>query len=242
MGMPAARAGLRGMAGVDTDHDAPLRLRFVGEKAPELGEAPGMQAATRLPATLLGAAEDANQVLHDDHGAGLDGVDDLPAQNVVAVAPEAVDLPGQLAEMPLGRAGAFALEAATKPEVPALDLLPTAFAHEVVVGADDRARKAHVHSHDLPRRVELHIGDGDDEMQPELTFAVDQVGAVVADGLIQQTLSVLTDGTRHNWLVGWDAFLPRLARPNAPLSASRARSFAAITSWAGSAGNCSRKG
>ncbi|MER3403661.1 MAG: hypothetical protein C4337_10375 [Armatimonadota bacterium] len=52
-----------------------------------------MQAAARFPASLPSARADIHQILHDDHGAGLDGIDDTPAQNVVAVAPEAVLLP-----------------------------------------------------------------------------------------------------------------------------------------------------
>jgi|GEM_PF-3723435 len=67
----------------------------------------GVEAATGLPAALLHTRPDVRQVLHDDHRAGFHGIHDAAAQNVVAVAPEAVDLPGEAAQMPLGRAGAF---------------------------------------------------------------------------------------------------------------------------------------
>ena len=105
--MAATRTHLRGVAGVNANHLAPLGFRLVGEKHPELGEAPGVQAAARFPTPLPGAGADVHQVLHHNYGAGLDGIDNTPAQNVVAVAPGAVDLPGQLAEVPFGRAGAF---------------------------------------------------------------------------------------------------------------------------------------
>jgi len=195
--MAATGTSLGCVTRVDTQNLHPLGFRLVGEKHPELGEAPGVQAAARFPTPLPGAGADVHQVLHHNYGAGLDGIDDTPTQHMVAVAPEAVDLPGQLAEVPLGRAGAFALEAATEPEVPALDLLPAAFAKESVVGTDSRARKAQVHPNDISRRLELHVGDGDDDMQPEPPFAVDQVGAVEADGLVQNALGVRVNGERH---------------------------------------------
>jgi hypothetical protein len=107
MDMAATRTGLGRVTRVYAIDPAPLGLCLVRQERPELGEAPGVQTTTRLSATLFRARADVRQVLHDDHGAGLDGVEDAPAQNVVAVAPEAVDLPGQLAQVPLGRAGAF---------------------------------------------------------------------------------------------------------------------------------------
>jgi len=186
----AAGTHLRGVTRIDADYPAPIGLRLVSQEEPEPGEAPGMQAAARFPASLLRARPDVRQILHDDHGAGLNGIDDTPAQNVVAVAPEAVDLPGQFAEVPLGRAGAFALETATQPEVPVFDPLPTPFPKEAVVGADGWARKAHVHSHDRSGGTELDIRKCHYDMEPEPPFAADQVRAVEADSLIQHPLGV----------------------------------------------------
>jgi hypothetical protein len=134
-----------------------------------------------------------SKILHDNHSTGLDGIDDTPTQNVVAVAPETVDLPGQLAEMPLGRAGAFALEAATEPEVPAFDLLPTPFSEESVVGTDSWTGNTQVHTNDIAGWSELYIRKCNGNMQPEPPFAVDQVSAVKTYGLIQDTLGMRID-------------------------------------------------
>ncbi|MEM4217068.1 MAG: hypothetical protein QXZ09_03510 [Candidatus Methanomethylicaceae archaeon] len=188
--MAATGTSLGRVTRVDANNHAPLGFRLVGEERPELGEAPGMQATARFPATLLGAASDARQILHDYHGAGLDGLDDAPAQNVVAVAPEAVDLPGQLAEVPLGRAGAFALKTATEPEVPAFDLLPAAFTEEAVVGADGMASKAHVHPYYRSGWTELDIRKCHDDMEPECPSAPDQVRAVEVCGLVHEAASI----------------------------------------------------
>jgi len=183
-------AHLRRVAGVNANHLAPLGLRLVGQEEPELGEAPGVQATARFPAPLPSARADIHQILHDDHGAGLNEIDDAPTQNMVAVAPEAVDLPGQLAQMPLGRAGAFALKTATQPEVPAFHPFPTPFAKEAVVGADGWARKPHIHSHDRSGWTELDIRKCHDDMEPKPPFAADQVRTVEADGLIEQTFGM----------------------------------------------------
>jgi len=195
--MSATGTGLRCVARINAYYPTSFGLRLIGQECPELGIAPGVQAAARLPAALLGAGADVHQVLHNDHGAGLDGIDDTPAEQVIAVAPKAVDLPGQLAEMPLGRAGAFALETATQPKVPALDLLPTSFSEESVVGADGGTGKAHVHTDHLTRWLESHVRDRDDDMQPEPALAPDQIGAVKPDGLLQEVPGVGVSGERH---------------------------------------------
>ena len=211
--MAATRTHLRSVAGVNANHLASPGIRLVRQKTPEPGETPGVQAAARFPASLLGAAANAHQILHDDHGAWLDGIDDTPTQHMVAVAPEAVDLPGQLAEVPFGRAGAFALETATEPEVPALDLLPAAFAKESVVGADGGARKAHVYTNHIAGWAKLHIFERKDNMKTEPTLAVDQIGTIERNGLAKQLLRMAVYGewnlepTRHGGqpddMLGW---------------------------------------
>nr|WP_235789148.1 hypothetical protein [Pyrinomonas methylaliphatogenes] len=105
--MAATGTHLRRVAWVNANRLASPGFRLVCQEASESREAPGVQTTTRLSATLFRARADVRQVLHDDHGAGLDGIDDTPTEHMVAVAPEAVDLPGQLAQVPLSRAGAF---------------------------------------------------------------------------------------------------------------------------------------
>jgi hypothetical protein len=191
--MAATRTGLRRVAGVNSHHLATLGLRLVGQKLPKPGETPRVQAASGCLTTPLCAAADMSKVLHNNHSTGLDGIDDTPTQNVVAVAPETVDLPGQLAEMPLGRAGAFALETATEPEVPAFDLLPATFSKEPIVGTDGWAGNPQVHTSNIARWPKLYIWKRDGNMQPEPPFAVDQVSAVKTYSLIQDTSGMWSD-------------------------------------------------
>jgi hypothetical protein len=190
MDISATGTSLRGIARVNAHHCAPLSFRLIGQERPEAGEAPGVQAAARFPATLLGAGANMHQILHDDHSTGLDGIDDTPTEHVVAIAAEAVNLPGQLFKRPLGRAGAFRLKRALQSEVPAVDVPPAFAATESMVGADSGTRKPQVHAYSLARRLELHVGKGDDDMQPEPALVPDQVGAVKLNGLFQEMLSM----------------------------------------------------
>lgn len=144
--MSAAGTSLGSTTRVNTHHHAPLGLRLVGQEGPKSGEAPGVQAATRFPATLLDARADVRQVLHNDYSAGLYGINDVPTEHVVAILAEAVDLPGQLAEVPLGRASAFRLKRTLQSEVPAIDFTPASGAKETVVGADGWTVQANIHT------------------------------------------------------------------------------------------------
>jgi hypothetical protein len=139
---------------------------------------------------------DVRQVLHNDYSAGLDGIDDVPTEYVVAILAEAVDLPGQLAEMPLGRASAFRLKRTLQSEVPAIDFTPAPRAKETIVGADGWTVQANIHPDYIARRLELYVCKRDNDMQPEATFAPDQVSAVKLNGLLQETLSV---GIDNEW-------------------------------------------
>ncbi len=63
--------------------------------------------ATGFASALPGSGADVVQVLHHDYGANRRRIDDSPTDHMVAVAAEAVDLPGQAAQTPLGRASSF---------------------------------------------------------------------------------------------------------------------------------------
>ncbi|MDP2871374.1 MAG: hypothetical protein Q8P31_02405, partial [Bacillota bacterium] len=185
------------MARVNACNPAPVRLRLVAQERPQLVERPGMQAAARLPAALLYAAADVPKVLNGDHCAGLDGIDDAPTEHVVAIAAEAVNLPGQLAEMFLSRKGAFRLKRTLQSEVPAVYFPPVFLAPKAVVGADGGPAEAHIHTDDNAGRLELHIGEGHHGVKPETAFAADQVGTVKANGLFQKTLGVWVSPEWH---------------------------------------------
>lgn len=192
--MPATGTSLGRVARVDTLNPASMRFRLAGQERPQLVERPGVQTAARFPAALFHAAADMSQVLNDDHGARLDGFNDTPTEHVVAIAAETVDLPGQFAEVPFGRAGAFRLKRTLQSEVPAVYFPPAFEAKEAVVGTDGGPAQAKVHADNSARRLEFHIRQGDDDVQPEPSLTEDQVGAVETDSLSQEGLGVWVDG------------------------------------------------
>ena len=184
--MPTAGAGLGCVAGVHPSHGVPLRFCLILQEGAELGEAPGVQAAVGLPAPLFSPAPDVHQVLHHDGSAGGDRINDAPGEHVVAVPPEAVNLPGQFAQVAFGRGGAFGLEVATEPEVPVVYFPPATGAEEMVVGRDGGTYYPQVYAHCLALVLEGHVRNRQDDVQPEAALPGDQVGAVEADRSVQQ--------------------------------------------------------
>ena len=89
------------MPRVEARDRAAVLLGLLLQESSQLREGPGVQSAAGLPAALLHARTDMRQVLHDNHGVRFYGVHDAAAQNVAAVAPEAVDLPDKACPLPI---------------------------------------------------------------------------------------------------------------------------------------------
>mgnify|MGYP001561843798 CR=1 FL=1 len=201
--LPAPEKGLRTAVGPVNISTAGTRLgsvprinpfdltsRFLGlvlQEGAHLSEGPRVQAAVGPPAPLFSPATDVCQILHRDGSARGYQINDAAAQHMVAVSPEAVDLPGQLAEMPFGRGGAFGLEAATEPEVSMVNRPPTAGAEELVVGRHRGAHEPQVYADNLAIILEGHVGESYHRMEPPVVLLEYQVGAIEADGLLQQS-------------------------------------------------------
>ena len=173
--MSTAGASLRSVARVDALNPTSLRFRLVLQESSQLCEGPGVQAATGFPAALFDTAADMLEILNDDHCAELSGLNDTPTENVVAIAAEAVNLPGQLAKMPFGRAGAFRLKCALQSEVPAVYFPPVFGSRETIVGTDGGTGKTHVHADDIARWLKLHVGEFNGDMQEPAATAEDQI-------------------------------------------------------------------
>jgi hypothetical protein len=178
------------MAGVNPGHLAPFILDFVLQEGTQLREAPGVQAATGLPASLFGCATDIHQVLHHQGSTWGEGINNATAQHVVTVPPETVDLPGQFTQVASGRAGAFGLQLATEPEVAFVGLPPAARAEEFIIGSNSRAVQPQVNAYSLAVALKGKIGECDYHMQPEAGFSKNQVGAVEPGSLLKERSSV----------------------------------------------------
>jgi hypothetical protein len=185
------------MARVHAFDAASFRFSFVAQKRPQLSEGPGMQTAARLPAPLPSTSTDVHQVLNSNHGTGLHGLDDTPAERVIAISAETVYLPSQFAEMFLGRASAFRLKRTLQSEVPAVDFRPASFTKESVVGTDSGPVQTQVYADNIAGRLELNLGKADDNVEPKSPLAKDQVGAIEADSLFQNTSRMGIGGERN---------------------------------------------
>src|SRR5262249_44325268 len=108
--MPAAATRLRGMPGIDPSHRTTPFLGLVRDKAPELGERPGVHPALGFAAPF-GFHPLANvlEVFQNDRRAGRDRLNDLLGEHMIAVTAEA-PLPTPYAlEMPFGATCPFLL-------------------------------------------------------------------------------------------------------------------------------------
>nr|WP_067929584.1 hypothetical protein [Alicyclobacillus shizuokensis] len=90
-----------------------------------------MQTATGFASALFRAGTNVIQVFNHNHGTDRNGIDDTPTDDVVAIAAEAVNLPGQTTQMSLGRASAFRLKRTLQSEISTVNVFPTAFPKEL---------------------------------------------------------------------------------------------------------------
>gem|GEM_PF-4325594 len=181
---------LRRVARVNANHTAPPRFGLVLKETAQLRKCPRVQPATGFPSGLLGSGADVVQVLNHNHGASGRRVDDSPTEHMIAVAAEAVNLPGQTAQTPLDRASAFRLKRTLQSEIATVNLLPATGAVELGVGRDGRAVQPHVNADRLPGWGDRNIGKRDNEMEQKPTLAVHQVRTVKPVGLRQYTTGV----------------------------------------------------
>ena len=110
-GMPAAAACLRGMSRVDHDHRQAALLGLVLDKALELRERPGVDAALSFgPALRLRSLPNVLEVFQHDRRAWLRRHGNLFGEHMVAVATETHLLVAHTLEVAFGRLAALLLQ------------------------------------------------------------------------------------------------------------------------------------
>lgn len=183
-----ARASLASVPGVNTNDHTAFRLGFVSQEGAQLSECPAVQPTVLLAATLFGPGADVCQVFNGNGSPWANGVNDLPTELVVQVAPKPKLFTREAAKMSLRALGAFGLQGTTKPKVSILEFTPATLAEEAIIGSDGRTTKAKVNTDDLSITNELYIGQGHHNMQPKATFTLDKVCAVEAAGSVKRRL------------------------------------------------------
>lgn len=183
-----ARASLASVPGVNTNDYTAFRLGFVSQEGAQLSECPAVQPTVLLAATLLGPGADVCQVFNGNGSPWGNGVNDLPTELVVQVAPKPKLFTRETAKMFLRALGAFGLQGTTKPKVSILKFTPAALAEEAIVGSDGRTTKAKVNADDSAIINELYVGQSNHDVQPETALAFDKVGTIKACGSIKRRL------------------------------------------------------
>ena len=196
--MPTAATGLRGMPGVNPSHRTTPFLGFVRNKRLQLRKRPAMHPATGFGALAdLRALADVRQVLQHQRCAGRRRLDNLLAQDMIAITAKAGLLPTRLPQMPPGAFAALALKLALEVEQPPLNRFPCGLAQKAVGARDGGLGDPQVNADNRIRRRYDRGGHRHDHMQPPDTAPVDQVcgihgiarvvgvvaGHVKADGL-----------------------------------------------------------
>ena len=171
LSVPAPAALLAGVAGVDRINNHTHQRRLVACEPEQASKGPRVQAPT-LPLASLHAGTDVGQVLEDQRGAWLHGLDQALGQHVVTVPAETFLAARHLAQVPLGRPCAFRLKSAAQTERAVLDLPPAASTEELGLGGHGGARHAEVNTDHLSRGLDLRLRGFDHDMQPKPTLAV----------------------------------------------------------------------
>lgn len=157
--MPATATPLRGMPGVHPSHRTTLSFRLVGDEDFQLGEGPAMQPTLlfRLPLGLHPTAN-VGEVFEHDRAARCGGLDDLLAQEMIAVPTKAGLSMSHPTQVPLSALGASLLQGPALLEVAAFDRTPALLAQKGMSAGDRRLHQAQVDAHDLVSRLNRRRG------------------------------------------------------------------------------------
>jgi len=180
MDVTTLRTALRRMAWVYAHDLASMRLCFVGQHLSQAPKRPLVHRAALDTPVLFRAVTNFVQVLNDNRCARFYGLNDLPTDHVIAIGAKPCRLACQLPEMAFGRLRAFALKRTLQSEVPALHLLPGTLTEKSVVRGHGGSGYPEVHTDHLPIRDYLRVRQRENDMQPELPAAVNQICAVIS--------------------------------------------------------------
>lgn len=174
--MSTARAGLRGMARVNSyDSDSKL-LRFIAQKCLKLRKRPGMQPSVCFGFFLdFAGAADIFQVLNNDGRAWCGVLNDTLGEDMIAVPVKSQRLTRQLFEMSFCTLCSFGLEFSTKAKPAAIHFFPVTITQKLAIGSDSRPIQAQVNSDDFFILRNSWFWERDDNMQPPLSFTKKEV-------------------------------------------------------------------
>jgi hypothetical protein len=173
--MSAFATSLARVSGVNEGHPHTQRFSLVGDKGPQLREAPTVQPSTLLLAGLHTVA-DIGQILHDDGSTRRNAIYDTAGNDVVAITTEASLFATEDLQSASGRFSPFSLALSLLSEDTGFDVFPTSFAKELPFAGDGGAVDPKVNPNCY--RVWSHNGSNgfDDDVQEESSVPVNKIG------------------------------------------------------------------
>ncbi len=152
-------------------------LSFVLQEGAQLTKGPGVQPSLTFTPTRTSALTDVCEILNDNSSARRGRLDDMFRQYMVTVAVESQLLARQLAKVAVGGLSSFRLQCALESKVSFINILPMPLTQEAMFRSNGRSIETEVYTNDLLAIGigNLHMGQTDNNMQPETTLAVEKV-------------------------------------------------------------------
>ena len=178
----ALATGLRGMPGVNSDNLDTACLCLVADELIQLSECPTVEAPFRVSflsfaSAHLGGFADIGEVFQDKRTAWEGVLHDALGEDMVTIPVESLSLARQLFQVSLGGLCSFGLQLADETKITTINFLPVPFAQEATGRGDSRSREAQINANDLIRWLDIGFRNRDNDMQPERSMPVEQVGS-----------------------------------------------------------------
>ena len=174
--MPAGRATLRGMSGINPSHRTAPFFGFVLDEGLQLSERPAMQTTSRLRfPSGFGSLTNIDQVFKHDYRARFSAVDDGFAQDMVAITTKPLLFASNLSQFPFSTFRPLGLQVPSQLKAFGFDIFPRAFSMKTVITGNCRVRQSEIHPEKLPCRVHHRRWHRDHDMQPPFILAKDKV-------------------------------------------------------------------
>ena len=170
------------MPWVDLDNGSTTLLRFIDDEAIQLGKCPTVQIALVRNVLLLfasshlGMVSNVFEIFQDNRRAWKSVLDDPFGKDMSTIPVETRLLPRQLLQVSLGRLRSVGLQLSREAEITAVYFFPASIAEELSLAGHSRTAESQVNpDHLICARDDSRFRHIDNDMQPELSLAIDEV-------------------------------------------------------------------
>ena len=184
-GMSAGGALLRGMPRVNHSHHTTPFFGLIRDKRAHLCKRPTMHTARGFRLTFdRRALANIRQVLKNNRCARLTGLDNLLAQDMIAVFTKPCLLASEVSQVALGRRRTFPLQLAFQLEALAFDVLPATLAQKGRSTCNSGTRQAQVYTDDGLRGQYQRRWQGHNDVQVPVSTFVDQISSIDGESCV----------------------------------------------------------